>query len=303
MELSILVPVYNFDIKSLVLCLAEEINQKYQGDIEIVVLDDCSTEQNLAVQNQRFLENFDFVKYIPLSNNIGRSKARNYLSKISRASHFLFLDCDVLPDREDFLEKYVESIKNNDFVVCGGISYQQIQEKSNESTFYLEFSKKTDVHDSSYRNDHSWQTFLSSNFLVNKNVIERFPFDETYSGYGYEDLDWAATLQKNGIRVFHVENTVTHIGLVSDSHFLSRAKLAIQNYVKFSKKYPDLFAETKIYKILLALKFCPEFVLNFLKSVFDRLINLKDLPFIFRYNAFQFLKAVLFELELRKSKQ
>ncbi len=299
-KISILIPVYNFDIRDLVSELLKEIeNEKIGSEIEILILDDCSTENDLKSQNQTFLENLIPVRYIASDKNLGRAKARNYLSKIADGNYLLFLDCDTVPDGHFFIKKYLDNTSNDTKIICGGISYIKVRSFLQEEEFYLHFSIRTDVKNPEDRNKSPWQSFLSSNFFVEKSTMQRFPFDENFTGYGYEDLDWAVTLDLNGIKVLHIDNTVTHKGLINEDLFFDRSKNALKNYVKFSKKYPKHFHKTKIYKIIFFMKLFSIPVLKEIDKVFIRLYSSKRYGFSIRFFAFQLSKAATFEIENR----
>ena len=101
--ISVCVPVYNFNITALV---DELLKQSAQINVptEIIVIDDCS---NLFKdENQKVSKD---AKYIELSENIGRAKIRNRFLEYAKYKFLLFLDCDSLVVKNDFLLKYLDA--------------------------------------------------------------------------------------------------------------------------------------------------------------------------------------------------
>ena len=88
--ISICIPVYNFNITSLVNELSNQVNS-LNIPCEIIVIDDCS-------ENFKRINKIECEKhtYIELSENIGRARIRNLFLKYAKYEYLLFLDCDSL---------------------------------------------------------------------------------------------------------------------------------------------------------------------------------------------------------------
>ncbi|MEY4531832.1 MAG: glycosyl transferase [Deinococcota bacterium] len=298
MKISILIPVYNFDIKDLIFFLSEEIIFKHlQEKVEIIVLDDCSNNKLIEQSNRRWVSENLLTTYLLAEKNLGRSAARNHLATIANGDYLLFLDCDVIPDDDSFIENYMNNLKE---IICGGISYKKIKILHKKHSFYYNFSLKTDVKNLENRIKHSWQSFLSSNFLIEKEIARRFPFDESYIGYGYEDLDWAATIHKQGLEIFHIQNTVTHLGLIEEEIFLTRSIDALDNYLTFSKKHPEDFSTTKISRMIQYFRLIPTRMLDDLYKILEFIYKDTKQIFSFRFFALQIAKAIKFEIKKRE---
>ena len=99
--LSILIPVYNYDCSELVAALdkqAVRLNINY----EILVADDASEES--FRQRNRVINERPNCRYIELSENVGRSRIRNILASEAQYGYLLFMDCDGVVVRDDFLK-------------------------------------------------------------------------------------------------------------------------------------------------------------------------------------------------------
>lgn len=101
MVLSILIPVYNYNVFPLVKRLVAQINELSEP-IEIRVYEDGST--NYLEENKK-VEEFLEVIYKRLEINHGRTALRSKMAEDARSRWLLFLDSDVLPKNNDFLKK------------------------------------------------------------------------------------------------------------------------------------------------------------------------------------------------------
>jgi glycosyltransferase involved in cell wall biosynthesis len=98
--LSVLIPVYNFNIAPLVV----ELAQQCAGTglpWEILCIDDGSSlvfrEQNRTLQGRAG------IRYEELPDNIGRAAIRNLLAEKAVFPYLLFMDCDSAVVRADYM--------------------------------------------------------------------------------------------------------------------------------------------------------------------------------------------------------
>ena len=101
--ISILIPIYNFDVRLLVQKL------HYQGnlltvDFEIICVDDASSEDFKAI-NQT-VGGLSAVRLIELDKNIGRAAIRNFLASKAQFPYLLFMDGDSAPLDKNYLKRY-----------------------------------------------------------------------------------------------------------------------------------------------------------------------------------------------------
>ena len=102
--LSILIPVYNFDISRLVNNL-NDLAYTADIDFEIIIIDDAS-EEEFKIKN-RTLDKLDKVKYIEEAQNLGRSRIRNKLADMASFQYLLFIDCDSAISGKDYIKNYI----------------------------------------------------------------------------------------------------------------------------------------------------------------------------------------------------
>ncbi len=124
MLVTVVIPVFNSE-KYIAKTIYSVINQTYE-DIEIIVIDDCSTDASLEIVNQLKQEN-PMIQVIPFEENLGVAYARNKGIDLAKGQFIAFIDADDIwkPDK---LEKQVGFMVENayDFTFT---SYEYISEE------------------------------------------------------------------------------------------------------------------------------------------------------------------------------
>jgi glycosyltransferase involved in cell wall biosynthesis len=222
--ISVLIPIYNQKITKLVKDLLQQSN-KYDIPVEVIALDDKS-RPSIRKHNAALLHVFN-VNYVELSENIGRSKIRNWLVKLARYDHLLFLDCDSQIVDDLFLVRYKESLPAD--VIYGGRIYPGKKPRTPKKMLHWKYGTFVESQPADKRNKSPFLSFMSNNFLVAKKIIKKHPFNEKVQGYGYEDLIWARGLQTEGIKVLHINNPVLHKGIETYVTFMNKTLNALKN--------------------------------------------------------------------------
>ncbi len=244
--LSVLIPVYNFNIVSLV----KEINRQAMDagiPYEIMALDDGS-DINCREQN-RVISGWNGVRYEELPENIGRSRIRNKMASMASFPWLLFLDCDSQVVRNDYLAEYIQHAKGEG-IVCGGRIYRNTRPETPEQYLRWKYGKKREEKPASVRNLKPWNSFMTNNFMASARVFERLIFDEGIERYGHEDTFFGIGLRRMNIPVLHIDNPLLHIGLESNAAFLAKTQEGIENLsllMKMKKEYTgELMAMVKL---------------------------------------------------------
>lgn len=230
-KLSILIPVHNFNVVDLVKKLYKQC-QKLNLEFEILVFDDGSKgkykEKNSA------LNGIFGVNYMEMSENLGRSKIRNWLVKSALYEYVIILDCDSKISGKDFVKKYLEKIQPNT-VINGGRHYSAKPPKAKSKYLHWLYGTKVESKKSKVRSKNPHLYFHSNNFAADRKVMEEFPFNEEIKTYGYEDLLFAQNLIDHNITVKHVDNPVIHLGLEKNKTFIEKNLEAISNLIQLKK--------------------------------------------------------------------
>ncbi len=244
--LSICIPVYNFDISRLVKDLHRQALE-LDKPIEILLLDDGSSE-DFKIRN-RVLKDLPLARYHELKENTGRSKIRNLLAAMARYPNIIFMDCDSAVPDNLYLKRYLEVAPGKP-VICGGRSYHS--EPPEDST-YLRwlFGIKREVKSAAERSSHPNHSFMTNNFMISKELVQKITFNEKLEGYGHEDTLFGFELMKNGIAIHHIDNPLIHIGLETAEEFLEKTRQGIKNLVRIyhmMNKDPELSNMVRVLK-------------------------------------------------------
>lgn len=225
--ISICIPIYNFDVRPLIDQLHKQ-SQALNIASEIICIDDCS-EKNFWDINERIKDKCS--QYILLDNNIGRAKIRNLFLQYSRYDYLLFLDCDSLIIRNDFLQKYADNLSQpGNQVICGGRIYESDKPGLNKLLrwkygIYKE-SQSVEV-----RMINPGKSFMTNNFLLYRSILINHSFDERLTEYGHEDTLFGYHLKKNSIAVQHIDNPVLNGEIEDNQNFLRKTELGLRNLV------------------------------------------------------------------------
>ncbi|GAA3771889.1 glycosyltransferase [Flavobacterium ginsengiterrae] len=246
--LSILIPVYNYDVLKLVLELIRQADNL--GIIyEILVQDDAG--KNCIEENSQInlLENCSFF----INNeNLGRGKNINSLCLKSKYEYVLIMEADAFPENEFYLKNYIDLIPQTPSVVFGGVTYPDII-PAKEKMLRWEYGKKRETKPLNYRLENNYDFVFTWNLLLNKEILLQFPFPEFIHEYGYEDLIFIENLHSNSIPVIHIENFLVHYNDENSFEFIEKTKRAVKNLhrlTQFHKIDPKKIRLTKTYEHL-----------------------------------------------------
>jgi len=223
--LSILIPVFNFDVCDLV---HEISNQAVKAKIlfEIIVIDDASHE-DFKIINRKIAQS-EGVIYIEEKKNLGRSKIRNKLADLSKYNNLLFLDCDSKIVKSNFLINYLRNI-DSETVIYGGREYDSIDPEDGKYKLHWLHGIKREQIPAIVRAEVPNKSFMTNNFIISKKAFNKVRFNELIMGYGHEDTLFGYDLAAVNIVVRHIDNPVVHLGLESNDEFLRKTKEGIKN--------------------------------------------------------------------------
>lgn len=272
--ISILIPVYNYNVESLVAEIVEQIKRLGLA-AEIVISDDCSNKEYL---NQ--YKNLDCIKEVSIlySNlNHGRSINRNKLAEAAKNQYMIFIDSDVKLT-SNFVENYVKICKQC-LVAVGGIIMANPEDDEGKFYFRRYFGISRESVSLAKRIQEPYRYFNSCNFLISKEVFKILTFNEEIITYGYEDTKFGSDLLLKGIKIHHIDNPVVHYPKDTLDEFLLKTESAIQNIADWINKTDEqemnhlrlanIYFKLKRYKLLkitrFFLKILEPFILKKLK--------------------------------------
>jgi glycosyltransferase involved in cell wall biosynthesis len=234
--ISILIPVYNYDIVALVHNLRSAI-----GDIpeyrEILIGDDGSSEE----YRNRYMQMCDErVRLVVSEKNIGRSAIRNRIAGEAIGEYLLFIDADALivGTAEEYLKRYVGVLKKAK-VICGGVLYPGFPPADPDKMLRWKYGKQREQRKASDRNKHPHARFSGFNFIVEKETFMKIRFNEELKQYGHEDTLLGYQLKIAGIGILHIDNGLIHDGVEFNADFIAKTKQGIENLSILCDKVTD----------------------------------------------------------------
>ncbi len=239
--LSILIPVYNFNIVLLVNALHRQVLNA-EIPFEIIVLDDCSSE--LLRDQNKGVGKLKYVRFTELDKNIGRARIRNRLADMAKYSSLLFMDCDSEVPDDQYINRYIPYV-GHEVVVCGGRAYKPEQPEEPEYFLRWLYGLSHEQVPAHKRTKHPYRSFMTNNFMISKSILTQVHFDESIVKYGHEDTLFGLELKKRNIPIIHIQNPLIHIGLETTTEYLIKTGESIENLVKLvksgkiDKKYYD----------------------------------------------------------------
>lgn len=281
--LSVLIPYYHDNPANLLEAIGNN------ADIEILIYDDGTQDVTINDNLQSIAANITApVTLFFAHENKGRSSARNTLKANAKAEWVLFLDADMLPQTDTFIADYLEAIaEDNADILFGGFTVAA-QKQSDETELHRAFSQTSDCLSAEERTKNGPQYVCSSNLCVRSTVLDAYGFDSSFTGWGWEDSEWAARVAKV-YTIRHVDIPALHLGLESTETLLSRFKTSGANYVKFTNAHPELAKTLTLYKMSHKLKHLPGQKL--MRPMLAGLVRTSMLPTKFRLIALKLWRA------------
>ncbi len=223
--LSILIPIYNYDVTKLVERLHKQCD-KTGKPFEIICFDDYS-KPSFKKKNQVLRTKF-LVNYVELSENLGRAKIRNWLAKAAQFEKMLFIDCDSKVPGKNYVQNYL-NLLNQAPVIYGGRKYSKKAPTSQDKFLHWKYGSSREALTVRKRKKRPYLNFMSNNFVIDRALFQQIPFDESLEQYGYEDTLMAEQLKVKDIKILHIDNPLEHKGLEPKKTFLRKVAMATEN--------------------------------------------------------------------------
>lgn len=287
MQLSILIPTYNYVCTKLAKDLASQCYRcTTLDDYEIVVADDGSTDSTSIAQN-RSINDIPHCRYAESAENIGRSRILHKMVLQMQFPWVIIIDSDAEVNSENFIKTYLENTSGQD-VVCGGIVTSEKYKRQDNTLRYKYESKACTIRALQYREKHPYRFFSSFNILIRAQVFEKVNFDDALTQYGYEDTLFGIQLEQNNFNILHINNPLVHTGIDTNEKYLLKTEQALQNLVTLKNQLQTGSLLYQYYLRLQKLHLIP-FLLLWHKvfATLERKIILSQHPNLFLFNLYK----------------
>ena len=229
--LSILVPIFNYNVYPLVLELHKQCSE-CEISFEILCQDDASNSSlNALNEKVNELSNCSFVS---LKENVAHRANRNSLAAQAQFEYLLFIDGDSIIIRDNFMKKYIDNLQNFDVVYGGRLHPEKCP--SNNQKLRWKYGKFMEDKSAANRKKKSYQSLLFNNTVIKKALFNQVKFDTNSKKYGHDDTQLAYELSILQSKVNHIENPVEHGDIDTNLVYLNKTKASLENLIALYKE-------------------------------------------------------------------
>lgn len=233
--LSIVIPVYNFNIVDLVHQLNDQLST-LNVNYEIICRDDYSTDPTVTSFNSN-ISKLPNCFYFENSTNLGRTQTRELLANQATFEWLLFLDADVIPANTTFITTYLQAISNEAEVIFGGYNY--IKPHLDSATMLRwKYGIERESISAHLRNKRPYSYIFSGNLLIKKATFSSIEFPNE-SWYGM-DIYFAYYLFQKQAKILHIDNPIYHLGLEENEVFFNKSLEAVKSRLLYLKNEPEI---------------------------------------------------------------
>ncbi|WP_440957202.1 glycosyltransferase family 2 protein [Oceanicaulis sp. LC35] len=230
--LSVLIPFYGDDPRPLL----ESLVAQAQPGIEIILFDDGAPDTVLSDAVTQAVTLADAaVTLITSPVNQGRSCARNALANAALGDWLLFLDAD-MEINPGFVNRWRETVEATEQDALFG-GYAPCEPRSEHEHVHAALAHASDAVDAETRSSQGAFAVCSSNLAVRASLFAQCPFDDGYTGWGWEDVDWALSAAQIG-SLGHVDIPAAHGGLQAPDELLAKFDRAGANFARLLDRHP-----------------------------------------------------------------
>lgn len=208
---SVITPVYNCE-KYIGETIESALSQTYQ-DIEIILVDDCSTDKSSEIIEDYVKRYPNKIVYHKQEKNMGAAVARNTALDIAKGRYVAFLDSDDLWHPEK-IEKQLWLMKKNDVAIC----YAAIEMINEENNLIKEKRKVKERVDYKFLLKNTM--IATSSVVINRDITGDFQMPLVRSGQDY--ATWLS-LMRNGLNAYGINEVLVEYRVRRNS--LSSSKL------------------------------------------------------------------------------
>jgi glycosyltransferase involved in cell wall biosynthesis len=287
-RLSVLIPFLRDDPSRLISSLASSGGE----GAELILLDDGTDDAALTQRLTDLLAASPLpARLITLPVNEGRSRGRNRLAQAARGRHLLFLDSDMLPDAPSFLSDWLALIAAEDPAVAfGGFSLKQAPTEARFAV-HRAMAARTECLGAAERSLAPEKYVYTSNLLVRRDVFEAEAFDPAFTGWGWEDVEWAMRVARRW-PVRHVDVPATHMGLDETSALAGKYEQSAANFARVVDRHFEVVSTYPSYRAARRLKRLPG--LRAIRPWFKRLALTEVAPVSARAFSLRLYRAALY---------
>ena len=227
--ISVLIPTYNQPCLELVSQLQAQLEQA-AVPYEIIVADDGSTDER-TVEANLGIATLVHCQYIIRKENAGRAVIRNFLAQEAQYDLLLFIDSDMSLVDDQYIRRYLAA--DCDTVVDGGVRIVGDEDEWRGNLRYLYEKAEEPHHTAPERQRTPYQHLHTANLLIRRELMLKYPFDELFRHYGYEDVLLGKTLRRHRVAIRHIDNPLGFSTFETNADFVAKTEEGLRTLYEF----------------------------------------------------------------------
>lgn len=250
MLISVIVTTYNRAAILKEALTALESQSMSRDKYEIIVVDDGSTDQTKEIMKgvNEFYPNITYLK----QKNSGQGIARNFGVTKAKGEIVILTQDDIIVG-SDFLEQHLKihlRHPSENIAVLGFTTWDPrlpispvMRWMTNGSSIFGKFGGHQFAYEKlKGKEEADYNFFYTSNISLKKVLMQKYPFDPSFSGYGWEDIELGYRLHKRvGLKVIYNSAAIAyHYHLMSETDMKNRMYSIGESAWVIDRKYPEL---------------------------------------------------------------
>lgn len=227
---------------------------------EVIVVNDGSIDTTASVV-QAFASNDHqvSVRYLEKKNE-GQGIARNVGVREAKGDIIVFIGDDILVE-PDFVAKHLAFHLAHPEISAGLLGFIEWDPRMPKTPLYTFMTNGSLIfgryggHQFAFeklegKTEASYDFFYTSNISLKKELLLKYPFDESFLKYGWEDIELGYRLMKDAkFHLFYDKSIVGyHFHLIDEEGLRKRMYAIGKAAVLFDRKYPELGKVPKLFK-------------------------------------------------------
>ena len=227
--ISVLIPTFNQPCLELVSQLQAQLEQAAVA-YEIIVADDGSTDER-TVEANLGIATLVHCQYIIRKENAGRAAIRNFLAQEAQYDLLLFIDSDMSLVDDQYIRRYLAA--DCDSVLDGGVRIVGDEDEWRGNLRYLYEKAEEPHHTAPERQRTPYQHLHTANLLIRRELMLKYPFDERFRHYGYEDVLLGKTLRRHRVAIKHIDNPLGFSTFEANADFVAKTEEGLRTLYEF----------------------------------------------------------------------
>jgi len=176
-------------------------------------------------------------------------------------------------------------------VIYGGRSAKTVLLKGPQYELHRLMTVQRESLPAHVRREYPAFHFYSCNFVVRKQILQAYPLDVQFTGWGWEDIEWASRVEGQHV-IRHEDNPASHLGLLTAAQLLAKYDESVGNFTLMLQRRPDLVTHMALFRVArVAGKLRLQSILGALAR---RIAGAESLPIPLRMRCLMLYKASLY---------